>query len=65
MTFGRPDGGTAAPDGFPMTFHHTDNWVIVGKGEAPNFNYKANGVFTVNANRETPADFFKEKVSCK
>ena len=54
----------SAADGFPYVFHTYDNWVIVGKGKAPNYKYKATVQFTVNANGATTVDFLKEETNC-
>ncbi len=56
---------TTAPAGFPYTFHYTDNWVIIGKGRAPNFKEKVTIQVTVNANGDATADVLNATTSCK
>lgn len=54
-----------SPGGYQYTESFTDNWVIVGKGEAPNWKGKITSKITVNANGEVTADFFKWTDGCK
>ena len=56
---------TTGPAGFPYTFHYTDNWIIIGKGRAPNFKEKVTVQVTVNANGDSTADVVNATTSCK
>jgi len=54
-----------APGGFPYTFQSVDNWVIVGRGQAPNFKAKVTVHTTVNALDDITVDFVKYDEVCK
>ena len=47
---------TGGPLGYPYSFVTTDNWNIIGKGQAPNFTEKVTAKFTINANGDVTAD---------
>lgn len=42
-----------------------DNWLVIGKGQAPNWKAKVTYQFTVNANGDLTVDFVKAEETCK
>ncbi|MCL7966710.1 MAG: hypothetical protein M8872_03975 [marine benthic group bacterium] len=54
-----------APAGYPYTESFTDNWVVIGKGQAPNWKSKVTTKFTVNGKGDVTVDFVKYDETCK
>ena len=52
-------------DGAPYSEKLVDNWVIIGKGKAPNFQAKVTYKFTINATGEVSVDFVHYHERCE
>jgi hypothetical protein len=58
------DHETVGADGYPYTYNYIDNWIIIGKGKAPDFKEKVTYKITMNAIGDVTAEVLNVHSSC-